>query len=370
MRQSDRRAVVFVDDSPLWHSFQQVAALVRRHGYQTVRVTTARTGRVARLVDRLLYNHAIYLSDAAELARLPELLRQFRPAKLCVTDTLLDAIDDGVVDRLPADIAASLRVQRRLSDKTNAGALAVERGALVPDQLPGSVPAAEAVERLGLPIVVKANYGAAGSGVRIAHTAAEAEQAAATMGAVDDFFYQRFVAGPILSYGAMVADEGIVQEMTYRGIDSSSNPTGAPLGYEVIDDPAFAEIGRSVCLGVGTTGPINLQAIRDSEGLYWVIDLNIRPFGGMLNYDQNRIDTAAGYLYSTQLTDDRPIHRTPPPGLRISEFPIDAEELARTGRYWSALNVYLRRSPSFVRLLRVNYLAFAVLNGVAHKLHV
>lgn len=370
MRQSHRRAVVFVDDGPLWHSFQQVAALVRRHGYRTVRVTTAETGRIARLVDRLLYNHAVYLPDTAALARLPELLAPFHPVKVCVTDTLLDALGDDVIDRLPSGIAGSVRVQRRLSDKTAAAALAVERGALVPDQLPGSVPAAAAVEKLGLPIVVKANYGAAGSGVRIAKTVSEAEQAAAALGAADDFFYQRFVAGQIMSYGAMVADEGIVQEMTYRGIDNSSNPTGAPLAYEVIEDPAFTAIGRSVCTGVGTCGPINLQAIRDDEGRHWVIDLNIRPFGGMLNYDQKSMDTAAGYLFSAHLADGRPIHRTPPPGMRISEFPIDAEELARNGHYGPALNVYLRRSPSFVRLLHVNYLAFAILNGVAHKLHI
>lgn len=370
MRQANERSVVFVDDGALWHSFQQVAALVRRHGYRTVRITTAETGRIARLVDRLLYNDAVYLTDPAALARLPELVEPFRPARLCVADTLLDAITDDAIDRLPLDIAAGLRVQRRLSDKTAAGALAVERGALVPDQLPGSVPAADAVEQLGLPIVVKANYGAAGSGVRIVHTVAAAEQAAAGMGAAHDFFFQRFVAGQILSYGAMVADEGIVQEMTYQGIDSSSNPTGAPLGYEVIDDPAFAEIGRSVCRSVGTRGPINLQAIRDDDGRHWVIDLNIRPFGGMLNYDQNHIDTAAGYLFSAQLAADRPVHRTPPTGMRISEFPIDAEELARNGRYGPALNVYLRRSPSFVRLLHVNYLAFAVLNGLAYKLRI
>ena len=368
MRQSQRRAVVFVDDDPLWHSFHQVAALVRRHGYQTVRVTTAKTGRLARLVDRLLYQHAIYLSDTAEFVRLPELLAPFRLAQLCVTDNLLDAITDDIIDRLPPDIAADLRVKRRLSDKTIAGALAIERGALVPDQLPGSVPAAEAVQKLGLPIVVKANYGAAGSGVSIAHTVAEAEQAAAGMGAVDGFFYQRFVAGPILSYGAMVSDEGIVQEMTCKGFDSASDPTNAAFGYEVIDDPVFTEIGRSVCGGVPTCGPIDLQAVRDIEGRHWVIDLNIRPFGGMLNYDQDRFDTAAGYLFSSNLTDSRPIHRNPPVGMRVSKFPNEAEELARRGQVGPALSVYLRRSPSHVRLLRVNYLAFAVLNGVALKL--
>jgi hypothetical protein len=368
MRQSDRGAVVFVDDNPLWHSFHQVAALVRRHGYRAVRVTTAKTGRVARVVDRLLYQHAIYLSDTADFARLPELLAPFRPARLCVTDSLLDAITDDLIDRMPPHIAADLRVKRRLSDKTAAGTLAVERGALVPDQLPGSLPAAKAVQELGLPIVVKSNYGAAGSGVRIAHSVAEAEGAAAEMGAPDSFFYQRFVDGPILSYGAMMADEGIVQEMTCKGFDSASDPTNAAFGYEVIDDPAFTEIGRSICSGVATCGPIDLQAIRDDQGRHWVIDLNIRPFGGMLNYDQDRFDTAIGYLFSANLTDSRPQFRTPPVGMRVSKFPNEAEELARRGQVGPALSVYLRRSPAHVRLLRVNYLAFAVLNGITQKL--
>jgi carbamoylphosphate synthase large subunit len=368
MAQSTRPAVVFVDDSPLWHSFQQVAALVRRHGYHTVRVTTAPTGRVARLVDRLLYRHAIYLSDVSELTRLPELIAPLQPVKLCVTEPLLSAIDDTVLEVLPKHMATDLRVRRRLSDKVAAAELAAQCGALVPDQLPGSVPAAEAVHALGLPVVLKATYSAAGSGVQIAATLAQAEQMGQEMDAAGDFFYQRFVSGQILSYGAMVSDEGIVQEMTYRGIESSSNPTGAPLAYEVVDEPAFTDIAQSVCREVGIRGPINLQAIRDSAGRYWMIDLNIRPFGGMLNYDQNLVDTAAGFLFSSQLTDTRPRHRTAPPGMQISEFPIDAEELARTGRYGTALSLYLRRAPSFARLLRFNYLAFAVLNGVAHKL--
>lgn len=368
MRQSDRGSVVFVDDDPLWHSFHQVAALVRRHGYGTVRVTTARTGRIARLVDRLLYQHAIYLSDVAEFTRLPELLAPFRPARLCVTDSLLDHMSDDLIDRMPPEIAADLRVKRRLSDKTAAGVLAVERGALVPDQLPGYLPAPEAVQKLGLPIVVKSNYGAAGSGVRIAHSVADAERAAAEMGAAEDYFYQRFVDGPILSYGAMMTDEGIVQEMTCKGFDSASDPTNAAFGYEVIDDPAFTEVGRSVCRGVATCGPIDLQAIRDDQGRHWVIDLNIRPFGGMLNYDQDRFDTAAGYLFSANLTDSPPRHRTPPVGMRVAKFPNEAEELARQGHVGPALSVYLRRSPAHVRLLRMNYLAFAVLNGVVLKL--
>ncbi|GAY14657.1 hypothetical protein [Mycobacterium sp. shizuoka-1] len=370
MRQPERGAVVFVDDSPLWHSFQQVAALVRRHGYRTVRITTAQTGRIARLVDRLLYDRAVYLPEAGALQHLPELLEPFHPVKVNVVDTLLDAIPEDAIDRLTADNADSLRVQRKLSNKTTAGILVLERGALVPDQLPGSTPAGEAAEKLGLPVVLKANYGAAGSGIRIAHTVAEAAHAAEAMGSPADFFYQRFVTGPILSYGAMLADEGIVQELTYRGLASPSNPTGAPLGYEVVDEPIFTEIGRKVCLGVGLTGPINLQAIRDDEGQYWVIDLNIRPFGGMLNFDQSLIDTATGFLFCTKLCDTRPLHRTPPTGLRVSEFPIDAEQLARTGQYLSAIRLYLQRSPSYVRLLRVNYLAFALLNGVAHKLHI
>ena len=319
LKQSPHDVFVFVDDDPLWHSFHQVAALVRRNGYRAVRVTTAETGRLGRLADRLLYWRAYYLSGMSELGTLAALLEPFAVTQMYVTEPVMAHLPDRLFDDLPPTVAADLRRRMSLSNKREAARIAAERGIRVPDQLPASlVAAAVAVEKLGLPLVVKTTMGAAGSGVRIAATVDDVECAASRLGPSADVFYERYIPGQIVSYAAMMSAGDVVQEMTYEAVKSSSNPTSAPLAFEVIDDRELVEIGRKVCQGLGILGPVNMQAIRDSTGDYWVIDLNVRPYGTMLCYDQREFDTAAAYLYSTPISDIPPIRRTATPGVQDS----------------------------------------------------
>ncbi|EHB55965.1 hypothetical protein MycrhDRAFT_3159 [Mycolicibacterium rhodesiae JS60] len=370
MRQSKRSAFVFVDDGPLWHSFHQVAALVRRRGYQTVRVTTARTGRLSRLFDRLLYDRAHYLPGVGGLAQLADVLASLDVAQIYATETVLGAIGDDVFTVLPQDLAAEMRRRTRYSDKMRAAAIATEVGVSVPEQIPGSAGSDCAIERLGLPLVVKTKMGAAGFGVRIADSPEVVKQAVAELGPVDDLYYENFIDGPVVCYAAFVAAEGIVQELTYQAVAASNDDTAAPPLYVVIDDPQLAAAGRRVCERVGIRGPINMQAIRDQNGTNWMIDLNLRPFGGMLSHDQELVDTAAAYLNAVGLTDVAPLRRKATVGAEVAEFPNDVELLARRGRYLDALRVYLRRSPKFHPLFGLNYIAFAALNGVASKLDI
>lgn len=361
-------AVVFVDDCSQWHSFQQVAAVVRRLGYRTIRATTAPTGPMTRALDKLLYDDTLYLGGEPNWEALAELLGSITVAEMYATETTLAAMPDFVYDFLPRTVARDLRVRRMFSNKTRAALLARKQGVRIPEQVPGSVPPREVMRALGVPVVVKNKTGAAGAGVRIVDTQAEIESIAATFEDPGDFYFERFIAGDVMSYAAMADADGTVQELTYRGAAPPLHPTGSPTAYEVVEDRALLKLGRAVSEGIGISGAINVQAIRDRAGNHWMIDLNLRPFGGMLSYDQSQFDTAAGYLYSVGLTEDPPVHATAPLGLQVSVFPMDAEELALTGHYWAALRHFARTAPSFREVFGVRYLAFAMFSGVAFKL--
>lgn len=363
-----RAAVVFVDHCSQWHSFQQVAAVVRRLGYRTIRVTTAPTGPMTRALDKLLYDDTLYLGGEPDWEALAELLGSITVAEMYATEATLAAMPDFVYDALPRAVARDLRVRRTFSDKTRAAILARKQGVRIPEQVPGSVPPHEVTRSLGLPVVLKNKTGAAGAGVRIVHTPAEVETIAATFEDPGDFYFERFIAGDLMSYAAMVDADGTVQELTYRGAAPPLHPTGSPTAYEVVEDRALLTLGRAMSEGIGISGAVNVQAIRDHAGNHWMIDLNLRPFGGMLSYDQSQFDTATGYLYSVGLTEDPPVHATAPPGLQVSVFPMDAEELALTGRYWAAMRHFARTAPTFRDVFGVRYLVFAMFSGAAFKL--
>ena len=77
---------------------------------------------------------------------------------------------------------------------------------------------------LGVPVVVKNKTGAAGAGVRIVDTQAEIRSIAATFEDPGDFYFERFIAGDVMSYAAMADADGTVQELTYRGAAPPLHP--------------------------------------------------------------------------------------------------------------------------------------------------
>ncbi|WP_162625664.1 hypothetical protein [Mycolicibacterium llatzerense] len=360
---------VFVDHDSLWHSFHQVAALVRRNGMQAVRVTTAHTGPLERLANRLLYARCHYLSGTAGLETLPSLLEPFTVMQVYLTEPMMAHLPDHIYRDLPPAVAADIRRRVRLSDKTMAARMAAELGIRAPEQLAANiVQPTIAVQTFGLPLVVKAKLGAAGSGVTIAATVADIEQAVQAPEGRDGLFFERHISGQIVSYAATVFRGTIVQELTYQAVKSSSNPTGAPLAFEVIADDNLLNIGRTLCRALDLNGPINVQTVRDATGDCWMIDLNLRPYGPMLSYQQHEIDTAAAFLYSTGVCSTPPQRRSASLGVRAYTFPNDAEELMRHGQPGRALYRYALRAPSFRRMLGINYLLYTSLSALAHKI--
>lgn len=370
-RKDARQTFVLIDDDPLWHSFHQTAAVLRRNGCRTVRATTAPSGPVSKLLDRFVYDDRIELADPSDLSPLVERLADCNVAAVFAVESVLAEASEDAFDELSAEVADNWRRRKKYCDKAEAAKLAVELGIRVPEQLSAAThPVAAAVAELGLPLVVKKKVAAAGAGVRIAATTAEVETAIAELGPPEEVFFERYVTGPVVCYGTMIGDSGAIQEAVDQGFASAADPTQAPLSRTAVECDELAEFGRKLSAATGLRGPMNVQGVLDSEGRYWVIDLNVRPYGPVFSWDQDLLDTKTAFLAAMNLSDKQPIHRYPPVGTPVNKFPNDVEQLARNGSYGRALRTFASRAREFSGHLGPKYLAYVLLSGVASKLRV
>ena len=121
-------AVVFVDDCSQWHSFQQVAAVVRRLGYRTIRATTAPTGPMTRALDKLLYDDTLYLGGEPNWEALAELLGSITVVEMYATETTLAAMPTSFTTSCRGPSHGTCRVRRMFSNKTRAALFACKQG--------------------------------------------------------------------------------------------------------------------------------------------------------------------------------------------------------------------------------------------------
>jgi hypothetical protein len=325
-----RHSVVLLDHER-WHVFEQVAAVVRRSGHRSIRITTAPTGRSGRWLDRLVFTRAIYLSDVRELAGLGDLLAGEDIADVQWTEQICAAVPPEALGWLPPAITESLRIRQTLVDKHEVVVAASAKGINVADQLcADEVSDEDAIGRFGLPLVIKAKLGAYGAGVRIASTPSDVREACSDLAASRErVVFERFILGELQTYAAFIARGEFVQEMTYRATRYRRSTLEPPLEFTMIDRPQLIEFGRSACEGLGLTGVVNLQTIRGADGEHTLMDLNLRPFGIMLSFPPETLDTATGYLYAIGCTNTPPAAARPRPGDSVVVFPSEIEEISR-----------------------------------------
>lgn len=370
-RRTARPTFVLIDDDPLWHSFHQTAAVLRRSGCRTIRATVAPSKPIRRALDRLIYDERVDLIDAGDMSPLVARLTDYDIANIFAVESILADAKIDAFDELSSRVGDEWRKRKRFCDKAEVAGLAAELGVRAPEQLSVAEHSVEeAIAALGLPLVLKVKIGAAGAGVRIAANEGEVRSALRELGQPSTLVFERFVTGPIVAFNAMVGDQGAVQETVRRGVASLSAPTQAPLTSEVVDDEPMRQIGRTLCAAVGLSGPIDIQAVLDAQGRHWVIDLNARPYGNMFSWDQREFDTGAAFLTAMNLSNDPPRHPLAEIGTRVRQFPNDVENQARSGAYGKAIRTFLARSPRFVGHLGPRYLAYVLLAAIADKLGV
>jgi len=287
MHQSGSRPIVlFVDESP-WRCFDQLAAYLRRSGARPIRVTVAPvSGWFRRLVDRSLYGERVELAGPDGRRRLDELLASGRVVDVHASEGAIAVLGPGsaVVARLAACALGARGMGAAVVDKYAVGRRLADRGARVPCQLPvGDVDVDQAIDALGLPLMVKQRVATAGIGVRLASSRAEVVAALEALGGGRSALtYEQFVAGEVVHYAGVFGPDGPQHEATVVPRRSAANPLGPAVAVTTSDDAELRRIGRQLVSWLGAEGLVAVELIRDADGCSWPIDLGPRVWGNVL----------------------------------------------------------------------------------------
>src|SRR5580658_5079891 len=285
-------AVLFVDDRPLV-PFVQLAVVLRRSGYRTIRVTTAPRSIGASLTRRIAFDRVLHVRTAA-LANLDRTLADELLVDVQCSERMAVDVYRALAHRRAAVGATGWRHRTDLVDKWNVVRFLDAVGIAHPDSVAGDTAPAEAVRLLGLPIVVKPRLGAYGQGVVIARSVVELEAHLATT-RPDEILLEAFVEGTPANYCAVVGD-GAERDMTYRTLRRGENELSASIEIACYRDDALTEIGRKLAAALPCEGLLNVDAIRDAQGRYLVHDVNLRVWGAFFASWNAGYDLTSAYL--------------------------------------------------------------------------
>jgi hypothetical protein len=204
-------------------------------------------------------------------------------------------------------------------------------------------------------VVVKGSIGYGGERVRIAHDIDELVAAASTLDrGPHTVFYEQCVDGTKLDYAAVVGRVGIEQELAYR-VSRWRQPVGGAIEVETIEDSGLTAFARQALEVAGCTGLVNMDIIRDKNGVDWLIDFNARAFGGSGSFLAAGIDTSEGYLRAVGQRAVAPKRTTPVVGVRIRVFPTCLEDVIESGNIPRTVVAFARDSSPYLRWLGVRY---------------
>jgi hypothetical protein len=259
-------------------------------------------------------------------------------------------------DLLHPDVAEQVRRRISVVDKFVAAGMFSTGGVRTPAVVPvAEATPAEMVGRFGFPMVVKERVGYGGERVSIVKDL-EALVAATSGcgGSTQDLFYEQYVDGTKLNYAAVVSATGIEQELAYQ-VTRWRQPVGRASEVVTIDDAQLVTFGRSALAIVGCTGLVNMDVIRDENGVDWLIDFNARAFGGSGSFLAAGIDTSEGYLRAVGQRAVAPKRTTPVVGVRIRVFPTCLEDVIESGNIPRTVVAFARDSSPYLRWLGVRY---------------
>jgi glutathione synthase/RimK-type ligase-like ATP-grasp enzyme len=366
-------SVLFVDDSH-WAAFTQLSPLLRRKGVRTIRITTE--VRVAsRLVSSLLFDRHAVVAPGRLVETLQEVLRSENVVDVQFVEALSGPIGDalgfmgcGIVNGVEGRLAAMDKIS--LSRRLDASGIRVPAIVPMPDVSPGTV-----ARTLGFPVVLKARVGSSGDQILIVHDLPALNRVAAIWWEHPErYFYEKYVDGEKYNYAAAVGQAGIEQELTYR-VSAWRQPTGSASQVETVSDVQLAALGRRALEVVGCTGLVNIDVIRDRQGVDWLIDFNPRAFGGSASFLCAGLDISEGYLRAIGQTQSPPARRSPPAGVPIRIFPACLGEVIASGSMTRAAVAFWRESKRYLRWLGLRYWLVEALvttyavAGAARKTH-
>jgi hypothetical protein len=325
--------------------------------------------RKTQVASWLLFDRYAIVSDESNPKVLREILASENVVDIQFAESLGQLVRDNS-DLLSPDVAE--QVSRRLAvlDKLETSRLLSAAGVRTPavvkvaDGSPDEV-----AHRFGFPVVVKESVGYGGERVRIAH---DIDELVAAVSALDSgshtVFYEQYVDGTKLDYAAVVGRAGIEQEIAYR-VERWREPAGRAIEVETIEDPGLTGFARRALEVVGCTGLVNMDIIRDKNGVDWLIDFNARAFGGAGSFLVAGVDTTEGYLRAIGQRTTPPAGKRPAAGVRSRVFPTCLEDVIDSGSIVRTAVAFLRESFPYLRWLGFRYwLSEALLTADAVRL--
>jgi hypothetical protein len=343
-----------------------MAARVRRKGCKTVRITCDQS-LPSRWPSILLYDQSVVVASWAEAPRLDDLIGQGEVVDIQCAEPLLSVAYALVKDSTVVTPAAveRLRAREELGDKLCAMDRLGARGVRVPMHRTGSTTSVDAaIDALGLPIVVKPRRGAAGDSVVIARDAVAARRALAGELKVEDALFEEYIDGVQLSYCSVFLDGAVLQEAAYERVREHHSSVGLIGSLRTLDDDALFAVGRAAVAAIGGSGLVDFDVLRDSAGLYWVIDVNLRAWhslGGLLDAG---IDFAEGYLWVIGLMCGPPPEGRAIPGVEL-RLSLRSGPGRTDRRWWPAVEWFVMASGRRIRAFGLRYWLSELLTHVS-----
>ena len=346
-----RPAVVFVEDEQ-WESFFQLAAIVRKAGFRTVRISVGLIGWQA---GDSLFDRNVSLSSLLSPQLLSDILLAEYIADVQPTESLATTTYVGL-DLLPASSRSDIWKGRSLLlDKWKTSNALRNLGLRTPDTLLADVTSPrKAIEQFSLPIVLKRRVGSSGSNVGMFTSLESLQEFTATLDSPDQWFYERFIQGRSLVCASCVSDDGIDVIATYEVL-KRTRLHGPSSVVEFQADARMAESGRSVIEALNIRGLVCFDMIRDSDGVDWIHDVNPRVFEGLSMCQLAGFDFRGAYIRCLSGRGYIEPSRPPNPGSKMYGFPRGRRELFRSapsGAAWVRTLQWLWRNW---RLLGTRY---------------
>lgn len=154
----------------------------------------------------------------------------------------------------------------------------------------------EVVRELGLPVVVKAATGVAGTHVRVVETRAELERTIARARAAGGaWVVQEYIAGATCLFGGVFHDGLPLRVYAAEKLEVHPPRTGPAIRLRSDDHAALVEVGRRVARELRWTGFASIDLIRRPDGRCVLLEVNPRPWGSIAAASDAGVDLFAPF---------------------------------------------------------------------------
>lgn len=356
-----RPTVVFIADAP-WECFFQLAAILRKAGFRTVRVSVGQSSWQA---NRILFDRHVSLPSAPTPEELAEILSTEYVTDVQPTENLA-MTTYAALNLLPSSQRSDLWIGRTaFLDKSSLANAVRHLGLRTPDTLLAEANSPiEAVAKLSLPIVLKRRMGSSGSDVEVFNTLESLQAFVAKIECSSEWFFERFIEGQSWVGASCVGEDGIDFIAAYE-ILKRFNVRGASIMIKIRNDAKIVETGRLLINSLQIRGLVCFDIIRDSNGIDWIHDVNPRDFGGFSMCQLVGFDFRGAYIRFLQGRGSIEPSQIDTPEVKAFVFPHGWKELLRSGRPWTAGFRILQWTWQYGRLLGPRYFLSLAIRGPA-----